>query len=135
MQFVDANMFLRLLTGTPPDQAKRAYGYFKQLEAGGPRAITSESVVAEIVRVLLSSRNYGLPRPEVARRIRTLLHISGLTVPHAGAIWEASECLEESRLDFVDCLNVAHMNRLGINEIVSFDRDFDRFPEITRVEP
>ena len=32
-------------------------------------------------------------------------------------------------------LSVAHMERLKITTIVSFDRDFDRFPTIARQEP
>jgi predicted nucleic acid-binding protein len=37
--------------------------------------------------------------------------------------------------DFTDALGVAHMERLKLPAIASFDRDFDRFPHIRRHEP
>lgn len=37
--------------------------------------------------------------------------------------------------DFTDELSVAHMERLQIPIIASFDRDYDRFSQITRREP
>ena len=85
--------------------------------------------------MLSSPKGYALPRHDVADRVRSVLQIPGLTVPHADAFWDASKCFEASSFDFEDCLNVAHMKRQGITEIVSFDHDFDRFPDITRVEP
>ena len=89
----------------------------------------------EVVHVLSSPATYRLPRSEVSDRLRKLLQIRGLLVPHAQAFWEAAGCFESSGLDFVDCLNVSQMKTQGITEIVSFDRDFDRFPDIIRIEP
>lgn len=42
---------------------------------------------------------------------------------------------EHPFLDFGDALSVAEMVGLGIEEIISYDRDFDRVPRIKRVEP
>jgi predicted nucleic acid-binding protein len=135
MQYIDTNVFLRLLTNDHPEHSPRAYAYFKRLESGEIIATTGEAVLLEIVYVLSSPKSHALSRREVAERIRLLLNIPGLTIPHASAFREATECFEVSKLDFEDCLHVAHMKRQGITEIVSFDRDFDRFPDITRVEP
>ncbi len=38
-------------------------------------------------------------------------------------------------LDFGDALLVATMEREGARDLYSYDRDFDRFPQITRREP
>jgi predicted nucleic acid-binding protein len=38
-------------------------------------------------------------------------------------------------LDFVDALCVVHMQHAGIDELLSYDRDFDRIGGINRVEP
>ena len=40
-----------------------------------------------------------------------------------------------SRIDFEDALAVAHMERLGITEILSYDAHFDRIEGIERREP
>lgn len=34
----------------------------------------------------------------------------------------------------VDCITVAYMQRLGLEYIYSFDDDFDRFEDVTRLE-
>ena len=38
-------------------------------------------------------------------------------------------------LDFDDGLGVACMKKYGINELLSFDRDFDKVRDIKRIEP
>jgi predicted nucleic acid-binding protein len=38
-------------------------------------------------------------------------------------------------LDFEDCLSIAHMEQLGIAEILSHDMGFDKVAEVTRTEP
>jgi len=48
---------------------------------------------------------------------------------------EASEEMENSKLDFDDATSLAVMKKLKIDEIVSFDRDFDRVESIRRLEP
>ena len=42
---------------------------------------------------------------------------------------------EGTSLDFPDVLIVAHMRHEGVQTVISFDTDFDRFPDITRKEP
>jgi predicted nucleic acid-binding protein len=38
-------------------------------------------------------------------------------------------------LDFEDMLALAHMERLGVTDLLSYDRDFDRVAAIHRREP
>ena len=40
-----------------------------------------------------------------------------------------------SSLDFEDALQIAHMERTGVQELYSYDKDFDRVPSVTRREP
>ncbi|HUK74665.1 MAG TPA: hypothetical protein VLU99_02650, partial [Nitrososphaerales archaeon] len=47
----------------------------------------------------------------------------------------ATEEMDGNELDFDDSTSLVAMRRLGIKEIVSFDRDFDKVPGIERVEP
>jgi predicted nucleic acid-binding protein len=39
------------------------------------------------------------------------------------------------QLDYEDALIVAHMQDAGMNEVVTYDRDFDRIPGVLRAEP
>lgn len=43
--------------------------------------------------------------------------------------------MENSNLDFDDSTSIAAMRKLGIREVVSFDRDFDKISGIARIEP
>jgi predicted nucleic acid-binding protein len=43
--------------------------------------------------------------------------------------------VETPSLDFTDALCAAHMERLGLSEIYTFDRDFDRINGVERVAP
>lgn len=40
----------------------------------------------------------------------------------------------EDAIEVVDCITVAYMQRLGLEYIYSFDDDFDRFEDVTRLE-
>ena len=51
------------------------------------------------------------------------------------SILRARDIYATVNIDFVDALMVAHMEREGIQSIVSFDRDFDKIRTITRREP
>lgn len=40
-----------------------------------------------------------------------------------------------SNLDIEDAVTIAHMEAEGIKELLSYDTDFDRKPNIKRIEP
>jgi len=52
------------------------------------------------------------------------------TLPRALSVYRT-----HSFLDFEEALAVAQMERQGITELLSYDRDFDRVPGVARVEP
>lgn len=85
---------------------------------------------------MLSSRAlYNVPRADIQRLLSPLLRLRGLTLAHKRTYLRALELyVQYPFLDFVDALNVAHMERQGISAILSFDHDFDRIPGITRRE-
>jgi predicted nucleic acid-binding protein len=41
----------------------------------------------------------------------------------------------ELNISFVDAYHAALMKRLGLTDIVTFDRQFDRVPGVSRLEP
>jgi len=95
----------------------------------------TEASVAEVVYVLTSARTYKLPRAAVAHALRPILEFPALLVPSKSSILRALDLWVTINVDFEDALNVAHAERLGVTSIVSFDRDYDRFPSVTRREP
>jgi predicted nucleic acid-binding protein len=97
----------------------------------------SESVVVETVYVLCSRVTYNLPRSEVQHHLSNIFYLSGFRIPQKNTYRRALELWVTTPQvrDFVDCLSVAQMERLKLTTIASFDQDFDRFPQIKRLEP
>lgn len=136
MKFLDTNIFLRYLTQDDPIKSAACFALFRDVRDGNADATTCEAVISEIVYVLASRVSYNLPRVDIQARLAPVLSLSGLKLPHRGTYLRALDLyVTHSALDFEDALCVAHMERAGITEIESYDRDFDRVPGITRLEP
>ncbi|MBI2760864.1 MAG: hypothetical protein HYX51_05500 [Chloroflexi bacterium] len=50
-------------------------------------------------------------------------------------VLRALDLYGRTNLDFEDCMSVEHTRRLRLDGIYSYDRGFDRIPEIRRLEP
>ncbi len=135
MRILDTNVVIRYLMGDHANHSLRSIAYFDRLYNGKEQALMIDGVVVEIVQVLSSKTQYRAPRQTIAEHLRTIMLLDGLTVQNRDAHVSALERYAVSSLVYVDCLNIAVMQKLGITEIVSFDRDFDRIDGITRVEP
>lgn len=135
LEFLDTNVILRLITRDNQEQGERAYRLFEEVAAGRSSLVTSESVIAEAVHVLSSAALYNLPRQKIKDDLSTVVSMRGLQVPRKRAILQALELYASTALDFVDALNVAYIQDMGLTTIVSFDRDFDRIPGLQRREP
>jgi uncharacterized protein len=134
-EFLDTNVVIRYLTQDNPDQTTRATKLLQQIETGERQMTTCEGVLVEIVQVLSSKRLYNLPRSDIASALSDILRLRGLRLPHRSTYLRALDLYASTSLDFVDALALAHMERGKLQTIVSFDRDFDRFPQVTRHEP
>jgi predicted nucleic acid-binding protein len=132
--FVDTNVFIRVLTNDDPTKFARCLALFEEANLGRRRLVTSEAVVAEIVYVL-SSRTYGISRGQIAAALIPLLSSRGIRVEHKRSVLDALELYDRSNLDLEDCLSVAHTRRLRLNAIYSYDRDFDHVASVRRLEP
>ena len=75
-----------------------------------------------------------MAREPLAALLRPLLTATGLQLADRAVYLRAIDLYAQYDVDFEDALSVAHMERRGIAEIVSYDRDFDRIAEVTRVE-
>lgn len=136
MKFVDTNVFIRMLTGDDPDKEAASSALFERVRDGDEAIATSESVIAEVAYVLSSKAIYGLRADEVRDRLVPFLQMPGLKVPFKQTCLRALDVFASApTLGFDDALIVAHMERQGITELVSYDRHFDRVPNVRRVEP
>ena len=137
MRFLDTNVVLRYLTGDDEVKARACYELFQRVQRGEAELFTTESVVAEVTYVLSSPRGpYRLTHEEISSRLLPILALRSLRLPHKQLCIRALAIFAQyGSLDIEDALALAHMERQGITEIVSYDRDFDRAPGVQRIEP
>lgn len=135
MQFIDANVFLRHLTRDDPDKAAACLALFQKARRREVLLTTSEAVIAEVVYVLSSKAVYNLPRDQIRARLYPLLSLPGLKLPQRKTYLRALDLYASYPLDFEDALIVAHMERQGMAELISYDQGFDRVVGIRRLEP
>jgi predicted nucleic acid-binding protein len=136
MRLVDANIFLRYLTRDDEIKAEACRLQFERLERGEESGITTDLIVHEVLYVLTSKAHYNLTHEEAASRIRPLISLRGLRLANKRRYLRALDIYSSNpKFDFPDAVNIALMEELGIEEIASYDTDFDDWPGIKRVEP
>ncbi|MEX0832690.1 MAG: type II toxin-antitoxin system VapC family toxin [Actinomycetota bacterium] len=129
MTLIDTNVLIRHVTRDPPEQAERATDFLENEH----EFFCPDVVLAEFFYILKS--RYALSRQRCAAAALSVLGIENLFVADDALLVRAIGIYEQHRVDFEDAYLVALAEREGIRQIVSFDRDFDRIPEIERVEP
>jgi predicted nucleic acid-binding protein len=136
MRYVDTNIFIRYLTQDDPAKSTACLAFFNDVRDEKIEATTCEAVISEVVFVLASRVSYRLGRSDIRARLTPVLSLRGLKLSHRSIYLRALDLyVAHSALDFEDALCVAHMERSGIRDIESYDRDFDRVPGVTRHEP
>ena len=137
MRFLDTNVIIRYLTKDDEEKAEACYRLFQRVNRGEETLATSEAIIAEVTYVLSSRRApYQLNHEEIRARLLPIVTMRGIRLPHKQICINALNIYASSAsLDFEDALSVAHMQRLGIGQIVSYDRDFDAIPDVQRIEP
>ena len=133
--FLDTNTIVRYITGDDPKKMKACYKLLRAPDNNEITLVTSETIIAEVVYVLGSRRLFHLVPEEIAKRLLPILSIPGLKLEHREAIKRALLLFSELKIDFEDCLSVAHMERQRLQTLYSYDQHFDRVEQVTRLEP
>jgi predicted nucleic acid-binding protein len=133
LPFLDTNILLRHLLQDHPEQSPRATAYLARIELGEIKVRTADTVVFETVFTL--QRQYGHPKAAVRDNLLPLLELPGIVLPGKRGLRKVFDLYVERNLSFIDAYHVVLMQQLGLDHIVSFDRQFDRVPGVTRIEP
>jgi len=130
VRFVDSNVFLYTLIGSPKRDYETSRSILKRVEKGED-VMTSLAVLQEVVDWL----EYNGRRKEVevflaaVNSYTKMRKVSNRWKDYPKASAEAGR----EAIDFVDALTLAVMRREGVGEIYSNDKDFDRIAGIKRV--
>ncbi|CAN5503545.1 PIN domain-containing protein [soil metagenome] len=141
MIHVDTNIILRYLLDpaneAEAEMARASQDLFKRVDAGSETITTSEAILTEVVYVLQSNRWYNLSESEISERFKPIIQLPGLHISNKRRYLRALDIFvtHAPHLDFEDAILVAIVEAENPPVLYSFDRDFDRVPQIERREP
>ena len=129
---LDANVVLRFLRNDAPTQSPAAARLFARAKDGKAELAITAVTVAEIFYVL--ARVYKHPRHEAAALILPLCQSAVLKVEQRHRVLDALHRVAKTNVDFGDAYLAATAAEHG-EQIASFDRDLQAFPDVTTVVP
>lgn len=132
-RFLDTNVLLRYFTLDDEEKAEKALALLTRIENGEERVETSHLIIFETIFTL--QRYYQVPRVRIRELLRPVIRMRSLHLPLKSCCMDALDIYVESNVSFADAFTVAYMKTRGIEEIYSWDTDFDKLEDVLRVEP
>lgn len=133
LPFLDTNIFLRHLRADHAEHSPKATAYLGRIERGESKVKIAESIIFESVYSL--QRSYKQPKAAIRDALLPLIELPGIVLPGKKLWRDVFDLYVRLNLPFVDAYHAVIMKRQKLTKIVSFDRDYDRIPGITRIEP
>ena len=130
---LDSNVILRHLLQDHDDHSPRATALFERIRDGDLVAHISDTVVTETMFTL--DRGYKQPRTLIRDAMLDLLDEPNLLLAGKARWRRILQIYVERTTSLGDAQQLELMERMGLREIISFDKDFDDLPGITRIEP
>jgi predicted nucleic acid-binding protein len=128
--FVDSNIPMYLVGGAHPHQAESQV-LVERLAAAGQQLVTDAEVLQEILHryTAIGRRN------KIGPAFQVLLDIVDdvFAVEKADVLRAAEIAQNLASFSARDALHIAVMERHGVQSILSFDADFDRWPGLKRI--
>ena len=130
MIFVDSNIPMYLI-GAPHPHKSDAQIILERAIAGGERLVTDAEVFQEILhRYTAIDQRGAIPH---AFQLLSGIVDEVISIEKADVMRAAEIVQERSALSARDAIHIAVMERGGIQRIMSFDKDFDRWKTIERI--
>lgn len=133
--FVDTDVIIRLLTGDDPQKQAQAALLFTQVETGELVLEAPDTVIADAVYVLASRTLYAMSRAAIHELLTPLVRLPGFRVRNKRVLLRALEIYGTANRGFGDAMIIAAMEQRGPRDLYSYDRGFDSFSQISRLEP
>lgn len=132
MIFLDTNIILRFVLNDHPLYSPKAANIFSQITDQKVKVYISWLVIFEAVFVLQNSHN--LPKSDIKQKLLPLLKLANIYLEQKDLLDYTFSYYVDKNISFADAFHVSLMNKKGLKEIYSFDRDFDKFPKIKRLK-
>ncbi|OFW62568.1 MAG: hypothetical protein A2Z35_04590 [Actinobacteria bacterium RBG_19FT_COMBO_36_27] len=133
MIFIDTNIFLRYFEREDELVYRKTERLFTEIISGNITGISTSLVIAEVIWVL--KKFYSWDKEEICNNIELILKTPNIRFKERAILLEAINIYRERNISFIDAYNYSYMKVKSVTEIYSFDRDFDKLPDIKRLEP
>lgn len=130
---IDANIILRFLTNDNPEQAEQCAVLLERIQNNEEQVFLPDLILADVVWTL--EKFYQQPKERIRELLLPLLNLRGMRLSSKSTARKALEWYVEKNVDWTDAFTAALMKTKDKREIYSYDRHFDRFENIKRVEP
>jgi len=131
-QLVDTNVLVRFFTGDPPEMADKTRKLVADADQGDVTLVVLPLIIAEIFFTLESY--YTINRRDVAEKLLAFLQCRGLEIPERDQVFDALKRCRDKNAHFADAY-LAATAAYHHYPVASFDRDFDKFNDVQRIEP
>ena len=130
MTFIDSNIPMYLLGSDHPHKAD-ARILIERLIAAGQRLVTDAEVMQEIIHRYVAIRK----REIIAPAFRLMLDLVDEVFPveQSNVIRASQIAGMPAQVSARDAVHIAVMEQRGVTSILTFDKDFDRWPGLRRV--
>jgi hypothetical protein len=83
----------------------------------------------------MQERFYRRPKTLICAALLPLIDLPGVVLPGKRRFHQVFDFYVDLDLSFGDAYHAVVLLHHGLDEVLSFDRHFDRVPAITRIEP
>lgn len=134
--FVDANVFIRIITNDDFPKAEKCLDYLKHSIDKKQKLFIATISIAEIIWLLKSF--YGLDKKKIYKEIVELQKTRNLYIlssPDKDMTLKAAEMSYKKNIDFIDAYHFLIMKRNKIKNIITYDDDFKKLKDIRVIQP
>jgi len=114
---------------------EKAKDIFKRIESGKfGRAFVTDYVFDETVTVSLVRSKSVKKSVEIGNRLKESMELLKIDELAFDAAWRLFSNQKRTKLSFTDCTTLSMMHIHGIDNLATFDKEFNSFNEITVID-
>ncbi len=132
MIFLDTNIILRFILKDHPIYSPKAEEIIGKIDNGKVKVYISWPTILEVIFVLQNS--VKLPKKEITEKLLAIFHLENVLLEQKVLLDSVFEYYVDKNISLTDAYNATLMQKKKVKQIYSFDEDFDKFPQIQRLE-